>query len=115
MEEMNEKEHDIDTVELFEKENESNNEDLIREEPINEGNNEGEIIIEESKLEILIGNELEIGKREIIENEVSDEVSSDEDRFEEEFDLEIDKSEIVENEVSDEVMKIGYKRNLRKK
>ena len=51
MEEMNEKEHDIDTVELFEKENESNNEDLIREEPINENNNEGEIIPEESKLE----------------------------------------------------------------
>ena len=53
---MNEKEHDIDTVELFEKENELNNEDLIRKGPIIEGNNEGEIILEGPKQHILINN-----------------------------------------------------------
>ena len=35
-----------------------NNEDLTRKEPVNEGNNEGEIIPEESKLEILRENDL---------------------------------------------------------
>ena len=54
MEGMNEKESDI--------ENRLNDEDLTRKEPVNEGNNEGEIIPEESKLEILIENDLEIGK-----------------------------------------------------
>ena len=47
---MNEKESDIDIVELFEKENGLNNEDLTRKEPVNEGNNEGEIIQEVSKI-----------------------------------------------------------------
>ena len=88
---MNEKEHDIDTVELFEKENESNNENSIGEEPINEGNDEEEIIPEVPKLEILIENDLERGKSEVIENEVSDEVSSDEDELQEEFKKEIKK------------------------
>ena len=45
-EEMNEKEYDINFVELFEKENRLNNEELVREEPIKEGNNEGKIIQE---------------------------------------------------------------------
>ena len=70
------KESDIDIVELFEKENELNNEDLIREEPIKEGNNEGEIIPEVPKLEILIENDLDRSKSEVIESEVSDKVLS---------------------------------------
>ena len=45
----------------------ANNEELIREEPINDGNNEREIIPKVLKLEILIENDLEKGKSEIIE------------------------------------------------
>ena len=83
--------------------NEFDNEGSTRNEPVNEGNNEGEIIPEVPKIEILIESDLEKYKSEIIESEVLDEVSSDEDMLQEEFDLEIGKSEIVENEVSDEV------------
>ena len=43
------------------------------------------------KLEILIENDLERGKSEVIENEVSDEVLSDEDELQEEFKKEIKK------------------------
>ena len=47
---------------------------------MNEGYDEEEIIPEVPKLEILIENDLEKGKSEIIENEVTIEVSSGEDR-----------------------------------
>ena len=47
---MNEKESDIKIVELFKKENELNNEDLTRKMPVNEDNNEEEIVPEVPKL-----------------------------------------------------------------
>ena len=49
------------------------------------------MIPEVSKLEILIENDLEKGKSEIIENEVSDEVSSNKDKLQEEFKTETKK------------------------
>ena len=91
MEGMNEKESDINIVELFEKKNQLNNEDLTRRVLVNEGHNEEEIIPEMPKHEILIEDDSERGENDVIENEVPDEVSSDEDELQKEFKNEMKK------------------------
>ena len=72
-ERINGKESEIDIVKFFEKENELINEDLIRKVPVNESNNEEEIVPEVPKLEMLIEDDSERGENEVIENEVIDE------------------------------------------
>ena len=73
METIDEKENEIKIVELLEKDNGLNKEDLTRKVPVNEDNNEEETVPEVPKLEMLIEDDSERGENEVIENEVIDE------------------------------------------